>query len=245
MPYRIETSRFSFIQFAESDEIESCNFAGNDMCLPAYDENDAWFQFVVASDSEDEADDLCTNQSMLNIGIVEQCADGFLLQFAEAPLRYRIGPTRVLYVWQHGLPGFQSVLSVGECFHVKLRIGIQDFCSNCFQRIGDDCHTSVLQYSNEDNAFGFNYCAGANVDQQEDIDCEPLEIPFTNASDMLIPWTTYLNDKFGPLPSVEVWVYDENGDLIKPGIVAKLDGYPPTEIRLDFGGNSSGIVKIM
>ena len=245
MPYRIETSRFSFIQFAESDEVASCNFAGNDMCLPAYNENDAWFQFVVASDTEEEADDLCRNDVAFSIGIVEQCTDGFLLLFPQQPMRYRIGSTRVLYAWQHGLPGFQMAIQVGECFHIKLRIGVQEFCSNCFQRIGDDCHTSVLQYSNDDNAFGFNYCAGANVDQEEDVSCEPLELQFVNASEMIIPWTSYLNDKFGPLPSVEVWVYDENGDLIKPGIVAKLDSYPPTEIRLDFGGNSSGIVKIM
>ncbi len=245
MPYRIETSQFSFIQFAESDEIGSCNFADQDMCLPAFAEDDTWFQFVVATDDESEADDLCNGDVALSIGLVEQCQDVFLLQFAQKPSRYRLSATRVLYVWQHGMPGFQSVLAVGECFHFKVRIGIQDFCTNCFQRIGDDCHTSVIQFSNEDNAFGYNYCAGANESQSNDIDCSPVEIQFSNASTMTIPWTAYLSERYGNTPSIDVWVYDENGDLIKPGIVAKLDGYPPSQILLDFGGNSSGIVKIM
>jgi hypothetical protein len=247
MPYAIETSRFSFVQFAETDTVGNCNFADNDMCLPTYDENDAWFQFVVVGDTVDEADDLCAGAVPLTIGIVEQCSDGFLLQFAEKPTRHRISPLRVGYAWQHGIPGFQNVISVGECFHFKVRISVQEFCTNCFQRIGDDCHTSVIEYTNEDNAFGFQYCAGGVTDEDGGTgdDCAPTEIPFVHASTMVIPWTAYLNDKYGPLPSIEVWVYDENGDLIKPGIVAKLNGYPPTQVYIDFGGDSSGIVKIM
>lgn len=248
MPYRIEVSEFSFIQFAETDLIGNCNFANTDMCLPAYDENDAWFQFVIAADSEAEADAICTNGAALSMGIVEQCSDaGFLILFAQRPARFRITSTRVLYVWQNGLPGFQGFMQVGECFYIKIRVGVQEFCSNCFQRIGDDCHTSVIQFSNEDNFAGYNYCAGANFEQEQDDGtvCEPLEIPFVHASTMTIPWTAYLSDRYGDLPSVEVWVYDENNELIKPGIVAKLDTYPPTEIILDFGGDSSGIVKIL
>jgi hypothetical protein len=245
MPYRIETSQFSFVQFAEGDSIEACGWSSADMCLPVFNTEDVWFQFVVASDTKEEADDLCENEDLITLGLVEACTDGFLLEFSQKPNRYRISDTRVRYDWTHGFPGFQNVLSVGECFHIKVLIVNQQFCSNCFQRIVDDCHTSVIQYGNNDNAFGFNYCAGA-TDEQQDESCEPLEIPFgPSVATMTIPWTAYLRDRYGDFPSVEVWTYEPGGELIKPGIVAELDGYPPNEIRLDFGGPSSGVIKIM
>lgn len=248
MPYSIHVSPFSFIQFAESDVIQACNWPGHDMCLPVYDVNDAWFQFSITGDTEEETDALCTidNENMA-IGLVEQCTDGFLIEFTQKPIRYRVGALRVVYAWQHGMPGFDSVLDIGECFRFKIQLAEQAWCSNCLQRIGNDCHTSVIQFSNNDNAFGYYYCAGGNDADNGDItDCEPVELQFINQATMTIPWTAYLNDKFGPLPSIEVWVYDPvTEELIKPGIVAKLDTYPPTEIRLDFGGISSGIVKIM
>lgn len=245
MPYRIETSEFSFVQFDDSDIIEVCGWTPTDMCLPVYQADDHWFQFVVVADSEEEADALCGDSSLIRVGLVESCSDGYLLEFANKPVRYRISPMRVRYDWMHGFPNFQNFLNVGECFRVKLFVANQAFCSNCFQRIGDDCYTSVVQYGNEDNFAGFSYCAGPTGSEQEDNSCEPLEIPFTNQATMIIPWTAYLSNKYGNTPSIEVWVYDENGDLIKPGVVSKLIGYPPSQIEIDFGGISSGVVKIM
>lgn len=248
MPYHIETSRFSFIQFSEVDTVGNCNFADMEMCLPAYADDDVWFQFVVAADTQAEAEDLCAGEVDIALGLVQQCSDGFLLPFAQSPVRYRLSPTRVGYVWPHGIPAFQAYIDVGECFHIKIMVGAQSFCTNCFQRIGDDCHTSVLEYSNEDNAFGYFYCGGGDFDSgggRGDGACEPLEIPFVHQSTMTIPWTAYLMDRYGATPSVEVWVRDENGDLIKPGVVVKMDDYPPTQISIDFGGDASGVVKIM
>lgn len=250
MPYRIGVSRFSLIQFAESDSITACNWTTTDMCLPVFSPDDVWFQIYVDSDTEAEADALCSDIDMISYGLVERCTDGYLLQFAQKPKRYRISTTRVLYVWDHGVPGFEAVLSVGDCFHFRIDVDISSYCSNCFQRIGDDCHTSVIQFGNDDNAFGYLYCAGANDDSNggggSGTDCEPLEIPFFNVPSMTIPWTAFLNDRYGPLPSIEVWVYDQvTNELIKPGLVAELDTYPPTQIFIDMGGPSSGIVKIM
>jgi hypothetical protein len=245
MPYSISVSRFSFVQFSEIDTIASCNFVDTDMCLPAYDENDAWFQFVITGDTEEEVDALCSDIDLISLGLVENCFDGFMLEFTEKPSRYRISANKLLYVWQHGLPGFREVLQVGECFHIKIEIADQSFCSNCFQRIGDDCHTSVIQYGNDENSFDFNYCSGANAEQDDDLDCAATEIVFTNQSTMTIPWTAFLQAKYGSTPDVQVWIVDENGELVAAGLRVALDSYPPTEIRIDFGGNASGVVKIM
>lgn len=245
MPYSISTSQFSFVQFAESDTMEACNFTSADMCLPVFADQDVWFQFYIDGTSEEEIDALCADIDLITVGLVEACSDGFLLEFTQKPIRYRISSTKVLYIWQHGVPNFGSVLAVGECFHIKIEVADQNFCTNCFIRIGDDCHTSVVQYSNNENAFGFNYCASADDATNGEEDCDPIEIPFSGQATMTIPWTAYLQERFGNTPTIQVWVLDENGELVAAGLRVAMDTYPPTEIRIDFGGVSSGVVKIM
>jgi hypothetical protein len=41
-----------------------------------------------------------------------------------------------------------------------------------------------------------------------------------------------------------VWVYD-GSELVAIGNRVALDALPPTELRFDFGGVSSGFIKIM
>jgi hypothetical protein len=245
MPYSISTSQFSFVQFAESDTIQACNFSNAAMCLPVFADEDVWFQFIITGTTQEEIDALCADIGLISLGLVQACTDGFLIEFSEKPQRYRISSTKVLYIWQHGVPNFSSVLNIGECFHIKIEVADQSFCSNCFQRIGDDCHTSVIQYSNQENAFDFNYCASADSSQSADQSCDPIEIQFTNQATMVIPWTAYLQERFGNSPTIQVWVLDENGELVAAGLRVAMDTFPPTEIRIDFGGVSSGVVKIM
>lgn len=243
MPYSIHTSRFSFIQFQELDTIDLCNWPGNEMCLPVYNENDAWFQFVVLADTEEEADVLCSQDNdAVRVGIVQQCIDA-MAPYIQLPTRLRISPTRVLYGWQHGLPNVTQDVAVGECFRIGVQVVAQFFCSNCFQRIGNDCFTNVIQYSNDENAFGFNYCAGPLPEEAQQEDCDPTIIQFNNQSIMTIPWTAFLQQKYGSSPTIQVWV-DDGGELVVAGIRVAMDAYPPTEIRIDFGGVSTGIIKI-
>lgn len=250
MAITITSPRFSFVQFGETDSVQSCNFPDVSLCLPVYDENDVAFQFVLVTDTEEEADALCDlTNDQIQVGIVESCDDGFLINFKEdfglIPQRFRISPRQVLYNWEHGLPSFNTVISVGECFKVKIVVdGGYEFCSNCFQRISDPCHTSLLEYGNDENAFGFNYCNGEAVDEDSDT-CDPTIIQFTNKSTLVIPYTTSLQAKYGNAPSVQVWIYDENNELVDMGIRVAFDTYPPTELRFDFGGNASGIIKIL
>jgi len=248
MPYSISTSIFSFVQFDETDTLLDCEITPKQMCLPAYDQDDAWFQFKIVADTDDESDLLCpvSGPEPITLGIVENCGDGYLLQFAEKPTRYRIDSKTILYVWQQGLPNFESVIKVGECFRIMVsmpNINAQTWCSNCFQRIFDSCHTSVIEYSNEENAFDFNYCAGGDTNNT-DADCSPTIIEFTNQATMSIPWTAFLQAKYGNTPNVQVWIRDTNGELVAAGLRVALDTYPPTELRFDFGGVSSGVIKI-
>src|ERR1044072_3547203 len=219
MPYRIITSPFSFVQFDETDDIVDCEFTTEEMCLPVFDVNDAWFQFIIEADTEVESAVLCQlNQEPIVVGLVKECGDPYRVQFTEKPTRYRISPLRVLYVWQQGLPAFFNYFEVGECFHImisKPTIDDQTFCSNCFQRIYNDCHTTVLQYTNDENAFGFNYCAGEDLGQDA-AECEPTIIEFTNQSTLIVQWTAYLQSKYGIVPNVQVWIQD-GGELVTAG----------------------------
>jgi hypothetical protein len=248
MAIRIKAPANSFVQFLEADTIDSCQFSPIVLCLPVFADNDVSFQFILETDTEDEADNLCDlSNSLLTVGIAESCDEEMLIEFPYKAERYRIGTRSVLYNWQNGLPGFATVISKGQCFIIKITLQlpyvVYDYCSNCFQRIADVCHTSVLEYGNEDNAFGFDYCGGTNIDTDNPQDCDPLIISFTNRATIAIPYTTELQLKYGSAPTVQVWIYDGD-ELVDMGIRVSFDSFPPTLIGADFGGLSSGIIKI-
>jgi hypothetical protein len=238
MAITLSAPRFSFVQFSESSVVTSCNFADISLCLPVYEHTDVAFQFIAVAGTEEEADGLCDLvNDTVKIGIVKSCADELLIEFTEKPQRFRISPLQVLYNWSEGLPDFDTVIEIGECFMVKIILDeTYSFCSNCFQRIADPCHTSVVEYGNDENGFGFNYCNSAEEDIDSAEDCEPTIIAIYTAS---------LQAKYGNMPSVQVWIYDENSELVNMGIRVAFDAYPPTELRLDFGGPASGVLKIL
>lgn len=245
MSYSIQSPRNSFVQFGESSTIQSCNFAHITLCLPVYEYDDVYFQFIVSSDTEEEADALCDlTNSLVVVGLAENCAGNLIKTFTEKPDRYRISAFQVLYNWSHGLPDFQSVVNVGGCFVIKVTIDeTVDACSNCFNRIAGDCHTSVLEYGNDDNFAGFNYCNSGVVDE-DTADCDPTFISFTNQSTLVIPYTAAMVAKYGLVPTIKVWIYDTNGELVNMTVRQAFDAYPPTEIRIDNGGSATGILKI-
>lgn len=229
----------------ESSLVQSCNFADINLCLPVYEEGDVWFQFIVQADSESEADVLCDlENALVEILLADGCNGSTLKTFTQKPDRYRISSTQVLYNWQYGLPGFAEVVSVGGCFVIKVVLQeLAEACSNCLQRIASDCHTSVVEYGNDDNFAGFNYCNSGGVDESAG-DCDPTFVSFTNQSTLTIPYTAGLQAKYGDLPTLKVWIYDTNGELVNMSVRQAFDGYPPTEIRIDLGGPATGVLKI-
>lgn len=247
MAVTIISPRFSFVQFSESDNVQSCQFNDINLCLPVYEASDVAFQFILQTDTEEEADALCDLQNdKITIGITDDCDNDLLLTFLGKPERYRISERQVLYLWEN-LTDFETVINEGECFLVKIIVDLgaydqYEFCSNCFQRIGDACHTSVIEFGNDENSFGYNYCFSGG--EESEISCEPTFVQFTNKANLIIPYTTSLQNKYGTMPTVQVWIYDVNGELVDMGIRASFDTYPPTQLRFDFGGSASGVIKI-
>lgn len=256
MSLSIINSANSFIRFGDVTPDALCIWGNVSFCLPVFADEDVYFQFVVQG-TELEVDSLCTqDMSEIEVALVSTCNTAPLKVFTEKPTRSRLSTTQILYNWMHGVPEFGSVVAEGACFKIQVTIGATPYgypseelvsCSNCFERIADDCYTSVIEYSNEDDAFGFKYCAGGAVpggEDPSDQDCDPTVVTFINESTLSIPYTALLQSKYGVIPTVQVWIYDGTGQLINMGITAGFDGYPPTMIDLDFGGSASGIVVI-
>lgn len=245
MSYSIISPSASFVHFG-SEAPAHCIWGENKLCLPVYAEDDIAFQFVIEADTPEEASALCTPYgSGIDIGIVKDCdQEAFDVEFTELPERYRISDRQVLFNWPHGLPGMNEAILVTECFFIRVVAGEDQFCSNCFQRIPEDCFTSVVEYGNGDNFGGFNYCNSEAVSSGGDETCEPEIVTFNNVDTLSIPYTTSLQDKFGIVPTVQVWIYNEAGELQNMGVVATFDNVPVSFINIDMGGNASGIVII-
>lgn len=244
MGYVIISPPASFVFFDSENTVQHCIHGSFTSCLPVYAEDDIAFQFVIQADTPEEAAALCTPYGDgIDIGIVRDCdQEAFDVEFTEEAERFRISSLQVLYNWPHGLPGMIGEIDNEECFHVRVVVGEDQFCTNCFQRVPDDCFTSVVQYGNDDNFAGFNYCNSEEAIDAE-VTCEPYVVTFTNKETLVIPYTTSLQDKYGTVPTVQVWVYVD-GVLTNVGITATFDAMPPTSISFDFGGTSSGIIVI-
>lgn len=246
--YSIQSPRNSFIKFGETGIVDHCVFDNIQFCLPVYQDNDISFQFFI-NGTEEDIDALCGVYGQnVEVGIVAECDDpDFLLDFTGAPYNdvpeiYRLSTTQILVNWAHGLPGFTAVREVNQCFRIRVQIGEVQFCSNCLTRTDDNCFTSVIEYGNDENSFGFNYCNSGAVNE-ESINCAPTIIQFTNVSTLTIPYTQSLKDSYGDAPSVQIWVSD-GSSLVNMGITATFDNYPVNTISIDMGGPASGIVVI-
>lgn len=248
MAYTITAPRNSFVKFEETTGLSTC-YNQTHGCLPVYAPEDWAFQFYIQADTDEEADALCEiGSSGFTIGLVRDCDQAFFdLELTESPERYKIDGTTILVNWSHGFPDFFTEFDEGECFVVKIVVGDQHFCSNCFTRItaAEACDTSVVDYGNNDNAFGFAYCTGGEgVIDPGTGSCEPTVISFTEESELTIPYTTMLQNQYGPVPAVQVWVFNDAGELQNMGIEVRMDDVPATQIMINLGGPASGRVII-
>lgn len=245
MGLTVITPTNSFVRFDGEQSETHCIHGRYNACLPVYADDDVAFQIVIQADTEEEAAELCqVGNSGVQIGLVSDCLqEGFDIEFTQAPERYKISPLQVLYNWPHGFPGMVGFYQPGECFYIRIIAGETEVCSNCFQRIPDDCFTSVIEYGNDENFAGFNYCNAGEAVEPDAVSCEPTIIQFVNKSTLTIPYTAGLKDMYGDFPTVQVWIDDGSG-LVNMGITAVFDSYPPNQISFDFGGPATGIIVI-
>lgn len=248
MSLSIQSPRNSFVQFSETGIVDHCIFDNIRICLPVYDDRDIAFQVFLNGTAEEITLFCGIYGESVRIGIVDDCDDeDCLLEFTAAPYSdvpeiFRLSDTQMLINWSHGVPGFTSVRTIGQCFRIRIQIGDMKACSNCFERTADNCFTSVIEYGSDENSFGFNYCY-SGAEGESTISCEPTIVQFTNVSTLTIPYTQSLKDSYGLAPSVQIWVSDGTS-LVNMGVTATFDSYPVNTISADFGGPASGIIVI-
>lgn len=235
----------SFIRFGEASQPPLCMWGSIDFCLPVFEDSDIAFQWV-ASGTQEEVDAICAQPGTeVVVSIVDDCEGENLLTFTEKPQRFRLSDTQVLYNWPHGVTGFTTVVDINKCFRIRLAYGEVTYCSNCFERVKDACYTSVLEYGNDEDAFGFKYCYGGDITSPPAVDsCDPTIVTFVGVGTLQMPYTAGLRSQYGDVPTVQVWISNDLGQLVNTGITVVFDGYPVTMLNFDFGGISSGIIVI-
>ena len=247
MAVTVTNSTNSFIRFT-ADAVDACESPTVEYCLPVYEAADINFQFIVSGTAAEITALIQPAVGELSLALVTTCGGTPLISFAAKPNRFKLSDTQLLYTWESGFPGFPGTIVNRQCFLLQITIGLLTFCSNCFERITDPCFTSVLEFGNDEDAFGFKYCFGGNVDDGggggTTIDCTPTIIEFINQSTLAIPYTALLKSKYGNVPVIQTWIYDPSGVLTNMNIQATFDAYPPTVITWDFGGNASGLVIV-
>ncbi len=178
MAYSIVSPKYSFIQFGYSQFSGQDNCYGDiKNCLPVFNDSDLAFQLILKSDTKAEMlaayntliqsvklvllESFVTNQVDFEAAILKDFVTD-ILTFE----RYPISDTEILYFWPHGLPGFKDEIDCGKCFQIGIKIESENIealnisaASNCLFRPCDDCWTSLLEYSCDENSYGFNYCS--------------------------------------------------------------------------------------
>src|SRR5688572_11030290 len=111
MAINIINSANSFVRFGDSVS-SHCLWGDIDFCLPVYESEDVYFQFIASADTSEESEYLCLpGAEEVEIALVNECDGAPIISFSEKPTRYRLSPTQVLYNWSHGFPGFPAGVS--------------------------------------------------------------------------------------------------------------------------------------
>jgi hypothetical protein len=172
MAITIISPRLSFVQIEPYTPVFLC---GEEMVsLPFSLPNDLKFQLLIETNTIAEADAVMAEAiSNFNLLLVKggPSVDAATIQ-ANTLLnystmnkhfdRYRIGLMAVLLYWPHGLATYDTHVDCESCFKMAadITIATQQIIAptNTFYRSCDTCFSSVLEYTCDENAYGFNYC---------------------------------------------------------------------------------------
>lgn len=254
MAIRIKSPKFSFVRFDNEVLQRTCNPLAIDFHLPVAYYDDIAFQFFAETDTKEEATALFDlGNNLVTVGIAKDCDSDLLINYLTflelKPDRARLSDKQVLYNWPHGFPLFDAHVGIEECFVVKVDVNGTAACSNTFQRINEDCYTSVLEYGSTQNIFDFNYCMSGGIDtggEPEPVPaCAPTIVQFQNVEKIDYYYSPAMRQKYGDVPTVKFWIKDENTGLYTNMIINQgFNAFPPTRILADLGGVSSGFFKI-
>jgi hypothetical protein len=168
--FNIISPKYSFVNFNPANSTANCCTGENEVCLPVCSETDLIFQFNITTANIQGANDLMNN-AVSDIQLLLLDVDGNTLHNWTATdnllfERYRTGATQVTYLWRNPLLGLIGLTQYNQCFNFKIYasteinsiIVTKEAISNCFILKSNDCFTSVLEYTNNENYADFKYC---------------------------------------------------------------------------------------
>lgn len=152
---------YSFIQFGNP----------NSPIIPVCDDNDIAFHTEVLCTTVAQANTLMDSVDVKLYVVkpeasISSTADitpsVVLFDYSWMPLgKFRISEKRIVLYWPNGLSGI-STIEMEQCCKICLSIGTEAVVSNLLKRV-DTPFTSVLEYSCEENSYGFKYCADGSI----------------------------------------------------------------------------------
>ncbi len=173
--------KYSFVKFGEPESIISCCEGQSIFCIPVVEENDTFFQFSLKGDTPLEGYQIfnapaSTVQLKLLKGIgntPETVGVNVLRNWTVDDSlvfeRFRATDLETVFIWKNVFKNIVSFVKCNECFELAVTVSIGDTTitrvSSCFVRSCDSCYTSVLEYSGDQDDFGFRYCNGEAVNR--------------------------------------------------------------------------------
>lgn len=170
MSRRIISPDFSFVRFAVASEEQAYRNT-----LPVYLNTDLKFQFFIDCDTIVEADAvLAESPDHLRLVLLEargydddsDLISGIIYDFTTAGGKtfelVRISDYTIALLWEKDLVNLPTHIDCDQCFRLGLniQIGATNYrrASNTFYRSCSSKNTSLIEYANDENVFGFAYC---------------------------------------------------------------------------------------
>jgi len=152
----ITSPKYNFVRFGSPEENPCCDM-DNTFCVPIFSDSDNFFQVKTDADATLQLVLLRgtgNDASTLSANTLRNWTSGDGLSFD----KYNTGPGAYIHVWQHAFFNFATYIKCDECFQLALIGGDAPVFSNPFKRICSDCYTSIVEFYNDDNYAGFEYC---------------------------------------------------------------------------------------
>lgn len=165
---------YSFIKFNSPEAENYCCIGDETFCIPVIYDTDLAFQFIISGANLTEGNTIYdTPLSQIRLlllkGSGNEEADilGNTLRdwTTEDVLTFeknRTARNAVTYLWRNILKDITDLVACNGCFQLAVKAQIGDNTiigiSNCLVLKCDDCFTSVLEYYNDEDYAGFDYC---------------------------------------------------------------------------------------
>ena len=168
--YELVSPKYSFVDFNPPANTQCCEGKG-ELPLPIATDNDLQFQVNADCSTIDVANNIMANaDNLIQLKLLSQAGE-VLHDWTSVEnwkfKKYRTSEKIVTFLWYRPLTNIINLVPSSECFSLRVMaqfdIGAvvleKQADSNLFHINTNSCYTSLLEYINDEDYAGFNYCA--------------------------------------------------------------------------------------